>query len=515
VAEEASLGARYRERAQADPVWWINTFLGLDLWPKQVEIAEAIRDYPKVAVRSCHASGKTFEAAALALWFAYSFPESMTITTAPGYRQVRENMWGEIAKAYRGAKIPLTGHFTPKSCRLELGPRWGAVGFATDQTERLSGYHRDSMLVIVDEASGIDEILFQGIEGLRSAGSKIRLVLLSQMTRTSGTFFNAFHRDRDQWKCFTIGADDTPNFSPDQVAGWKEQGSPVEGYNWSHPYLINPAWASDMKKTWGPDSDLYRVRVLGVEPKGEASAVIPLYMAEAALERIVPMPTDKQIWMGLDVARQGDDFCYIFIRRGPVVLYGEQFSPASTNPTEETIGWALEIATRFGVTDINCDDIGVGAGVFDGLAAIAPMRGGIHVHPINAGSKPRDTEHFLNRRAEDYMGLRQRFETGEITLTNIAHDPAGPAQIDRLLPELTGLQWKPITPSGKLVLEAKEEYKKRLARSPDAADALMFAFAMPDDQLNIYTMFDNEPEGFGADLAPEPEVDSFLRMDPD
>src|SRR5258708_11012058 len=135
----------------------------------------------------------------------------------------------------------------------------------------------------------------------------------------------------------------------------------------------------------------------------------------------------------------------MYIRRGLVVMYCERLRTTGLNPTDETAGWALDIASRFGVTDINVDDIGVGAGVFDLMNSIGPTRG-VRVHPVNFGSAARDNEHFANRRAEDYMGLRQRFESGEISLGHIAEDSAGPGEIDTLLPELTGLRWKPHTP---------------------------------------------------------------------
>jgi hypothetical protein len=109
-----------------------------------------------------------------------------------------------------------------------------------------------------------------------------------------------------------------------------------------------------------------------------------------------------------------------------------------------------------------------------------------------------------------------RFESKEISLVNIAEDLAGPKQIDRLLPELSGLKKNPVSPAGKLSLERKEEFKKRLGRSPDAADALCLAFATPYDEIAIITMNDDDPKNFGDGyLALPPEPDPFFDMTSD
>jgi hypothetical protein len=70
----------------ADPVGWMRDALGADPWEKQVEIAEAVRDHRRTAVKSCHASGKSYLAARIVLWFLHAFPHGIAITTAPTQR---------------------------------------------------------------------------------------------------------------------------------------------------------------------------------------------------------------------------------------------------------------------------------------------------------------------------------------------------------------------------------------------------------------------------------------------
>ena len=71
------------DRAQRDPVWWVEEVLGDRLWQRQRDIIESVRDNPETAVKSCHGAGKSFSAARVALWFLMTHRPSIVITTAP------------------------------------------------------------------------------------------------------------------------------------------------------------------------------------------------------------------------------------------------------------------------------------------------------------------------------------------------------------------------------------------------------------------------------------------------
>ena len=72
----------------ADPVGFASNSLGARPWSKQAEILEAVRDFSRVAVRSCNGSGKTYLAAHVVLWWLMCHHDAMVITKAPTEHQV-------------------------------------------------------------------------------------------------------------------------------------------------------------------------------------------------------------------------------------------------------------------------------------------------------------------------------------------------------------------------------------------------------------------------------------------
>ena len=53
---------KFQEKILNDPIFFVENVLGNPLWEKQREILEAVRDNSEVAIRSCHASGKSYVA---------------------------------------------------------------------------------------------------------------------------------------------------------------------------------------------------------------------------------------------------------------------------------------------------------------------------------------------------------------------------------------------------------------------------------------------------------------------
>ena len=404
---------------------------------------EAVRDHGRVAVRSCNGSGKTYVAAHVVLWWLMCFPDAMVITTAPTEHQVRDVLWREIRRAYRGHEDLIDGKLLRTS--LELGDKHYAQGLSTDQPERFQGFHEGHILFVVDEASGVREGIFEAIEGsMTSAGAKT--LLLGNPSALSGTFYEVFHRRRELWHTIHISGFDTPNL---------REGCVVM------PALVTPKWVEEAKINWGEDSPMYQVRVLGEFPSEAEDTLIPLRLIERAAEaeEAAPPVSDEPVEIGVDVARFGADRTVICVRRGDRVIEMAAFVRQDTMETAGRVKRAIE---EHRPDIVRVDEIGLGAGVLDRLRE----QGCSMVKGVNVAARSSRPEHFANLRAELYDGLRERFQQGRV---RIPGDPD-------LIGELAAVRYS-FTSSGQVKIEGKEELRARGLRSPDKADALMLAFA--------------------------------------
>ena len=128
--------------------------MGVELWEREIEILRSIKQHRRTAIKACHASGKTFTLTVATLWWVARYSNGIVLTTSPTQRQVKTQLWSEIHRLVARARIA----YPPlNSIRLELrGEDNFAFGFSINQTENFQGYHSKHVLIIVDEAPGIE-----------------------------------------------------------------------------------------------------------------------------------------------------------------------------------------------------------------------------------------------------------------------------------------------------------------------------------------------------------------------
>ena len=433
----ALLAQRQRSDYAEDPVGFVKNVLDFHPWSKQREMMEAVRDHPRVTVRSCHGVGKTATAARIALWFLASHPDSRVITTAPTWAQVEQLLWREIRSAVGAAHARGKAAMFPpaNTTKLEMAERWFAIGLSTNEPERFQGHHADHLLLVVDEASGVDERIFQAAEGFLTAeGAKV--LLIGNPTRVGGQFHRSFTTERARWHQITVNVFDSPNYTGENVPAEVARAMPAA------------SWAEETQKAWGEQSPMYQVRVLGNFPDTGEDTVIPLGVVEAAQQRKLPAEGDEVI--GCDVARFGDDETVIAQRVGPVVRIVEKFHGKPTTHTAARVAyWAGESAK------IVIDDSGVGGGVTDQLRAE-----GRAVTAFNGGAAAHRPTRFPNRRSEAWFEAAAQLEDLDLD------------EDEQLAADLTAPKYS-FDLKLRQVVEKKEETKKRLGRSPDRADAVL------------------------------------------
>jgi len=464
-------------RMQVDPVFVVRTLFGSEIWRDQERILESVRDNPRTAWRSCHGIGKSFICARLVLWWLYSFPYSIVLTTAPTARQVEDILWKEIRSCHAQSKIPLGGHLTPSATQLALdGKNWVAIGLSTNDPNRFQGYHSEHLLVVVDEASGVDEEIFEAIQGVLTS-AHCRLVLIGNPTDIGGQFYRAFRTEG--WNTGRTAAWDTPNFTKfgitrDDIVsgGWRDKVPKKRGaddYDFPFPYLITPQWASDMLPEWGSlEHPAWSARVEGDFPEQGEYNVIPLSWVERANDRWPKTLDEGSIVLGVDVARGGMDKSAIAARQGNKILWVKTYSGLDT---QQLAGEVMSEYRACGASCANIDSIGLGAGVADELK----HHRDINYAEVNvAGSsdkKDKDgNRKYQNLRSELWWRLREALDPkGDELLALPVHND--------LLADLAAPKYD--FAKGWVQVERKEDTKKRLGRSPDAGDAVMLTFAVP------------------------------------
>jgi hypothetical protein len=205
--------------------------------------------------------------------------------------------------------------------------------------------------------------------------------------------------------------------------------------------------------------------------EGDAWQLIPTAWVEAAQarwrERIKPATPLSAI--GVDVARGGKDRTILSPR------YDNYFAsqicyPGTATPDGPAVVQYALLARGTSQAVVNVDVIGVGTSVYDGLKAFI----GNAVIPLN-GSEASDARDktgqlgFINQRAEWYWSLREALDptTGQDLAIPDDRELAADLCSVRFKMAVRGIQ-----------IESKDDIIKRIGRSPDKGDSLVYANAI-------------------------------------
>ena len=423
-----------------DPVAMVTDVFGVtpDAW--QVEALEAYgRGERRISIRSAHGVGKT----AVVSWMAAHhiltrFPQKCAVT-APSSPQLWDAFWAELLHWLRMLPDGLLNLLVMKTDKVELAtaPESSFITARTsrqDQPEALQGIHSDYVLLIVDEASGVPERIFEAAAGSMS-GENATTILIGNPIRTTGLFHLSHTRLKSDWVTFHVSAFDSPR--------------------------VSQKFIDEMARRYGEHSNVYRCRVLGEFPLTDSDTVIPFELVEEAQTRdVLPNPEAPIIW-GIDVARFGGDRSALCKRKQNIVL-----EPIKIWRDLDLMQLTGAIKTEYDESknrpeELLIDVIGIGAGVVDRLRELGlPARG------VNVSESPAMKDRYRNLRAELWFLCKEWFSKRDCRI---------PADAT-LTTELTAPKYF-FTSSGKLQVESKEEAKKRGLPSPDAADAMVLTFA--------------------------------------
>ncbi len=198
--------------------------------------------------------------------------------------------------------------------------------------------------------------------------------------------------------------------------------------------------------------------------------LIPTDWLEQAIARFESRNTTLSLsCIGVDVARGGNDKTVVTLRYGNW-LAPQQSYPGSQTRTGDACAQIILSLRGLSRCPVNIDVIGVGSSAFDALRrTIGDAARAMNSAQASDAHDKSGQLSFVNKRAQWWWNLRE------------ALDPAGGDNLalppDReLLADLAAPRWR-LTVRG-VQVEAKETIIRRIGRSPDKGDSLVYAHAI-------------------------------------
>lgn len=482
--------ARYRD----DPEGFARDVLRTStLWEAQLQHLRAVAEHRRVVAYGANGTGKTFDDAIIALWWVFC-RDGLVVATAAREGQLREQFMRDVKLLFHQA-VDLPGELYSLAVRRPDNPLSGILCVAAGETSRIRGQHAPRMLVLLQEAQGLEEWVWQAAE-MMAVGDDDRITATGNCDLGPvGPFYKAARSPH--WKAVRFDATQHPNILEGRTV---IPGGPTQ-------FSLDQRAAD-----YGVDSPFYVSSVLGEFPTDAVEGLVKVSWLEEAFRLFeTGRLTDKmavcRLVLGVDVARSGKDRSVVAAAQGPVVRAFHWWQGADL---EVSAGRVIEVCRQYGIQPayapayavevalirsgfgdlvdappgdplrytrhahgarLRIDTVGLGAGLHDRLAHQRYPTESFNSSGKPTGFNPESAlkaeQQFHNRRAQAFWQLRQALEQGRLALP--------PEHRDDLVRELTAITWT-LTGTGKKLIEAKADIKKKLGgKSPDFADALAMA----------------------------------------
>jgi hypothetical protein len=426
----------------------------------------------RMAESSGHGTGKTVLGAWLTCWILSTRPQSIGTVTAGTKTQLKTRTWAAIRHWLRTS---VTAHWfeigaeqiyrrgeqdtwkvTAQTCKAE-----NAQAFAGQHARKSTSWY------LFDEASRVPNEVWTVAYGGLTDGESM-MFAWGQPERNEGEFHAVtFGKLRDRWVQHAVDSRKSRFTNKELIGEWI--------------------------KDYGIDSDMVRVRVLGLPPLAAAGQFIASDAVTGAQRRQPQSLIDDPLVVGVDISRGGAANTVFRFRRGldaasvvPVRLTGQE---SRDSMRVASIAAQILNTTYNGIRPtMMFVDSGFGGPIVDRLHQL----GHRNVVEVSFGGAAPDTRHFANMRTYMWSQMRDWLPRGSI-------DGA-----ERLETDLMG-PWYHHNKSDQLQLESKEDMQKRGLDSPDDGDALALTFAQhvapltPEDDQEQQ---DGYPGGYWGDGTP-------------
>lgn len=434
------------------PEYFAQLWLGKSIYPWQFNCMKAIGPRgSRVALKAANGSGKTSVVASdVILWHMMRFPGSQTVCTAGVYRQVVDVLMPVLRNKTTGLGGEDFGwHVTENKISFK-NPGPGLehleasllVGFSATDPEKAEGWHTrgkdENLLYVIDEAKGVDNRIFEAMERCQPT----RVLVMSSPGGTSGAFFDIFNKPDPRYQLFTVTAYDCPH--------------------------ITKEWIAEQIAIYGEKSALIQSMIFAQFGVDDGQVMV---LPNTVLQSNINSPPQKEgskLYAGCDFAAGGDENV-ICIREGNDV---KRLVTWREKDTTAAIGRFITEFTRAGLKpdDIWADGGGIGIPFCDAL-----RDAGWPVHRVNNGEAAHNPMLYANRGTEMWTAYARLVETGRVRV------PA-----DEVLHRQLTTRMLTYNSKGKLMVEPKDDMKKRGLGSPDRADAVILAFTGMGQSIESY-----------------------------
>lgn len=507
-----------------DPVAWARDVLGVHLWSRQAQIAMSVANDHDVVVKASHAAGKSLLAALLICWWIdtrWQLPGGcFVVSTAPSTKQINAVVWKEVRTLFQTSKKRYAEYLRRSRAGLDLGEyQWAdheLPGYITSQAhwrlesgielgygtkppdakeDTMSGVH-GRVLAIGDEAVGLSAALIEDLGNITSSEDD-RLFLICNPTNPLSHVAKMFKSTTEylSWKKYTISAYESPNFTGEETQIPDDLLKHIVGPDYVQKKLDEWGQIYEDEKTGRTlsHSPKFISRVLGEFAWDQGFTLISSEDMAVGLDTDIGPSGESRPVMGVDVSRSKDgDMNALYVNHDGKLRLWDSWNERNAMKTVQMIH---EAALATGVSEVRIDASGLGGPIADQVAFLAEDFDYAVIEMIGGYASP-DRARYFNARAYWYASFAEKLRDGELDI-----DP----EDEQLQEELLGIEIKKRTQGvDNLLIESKEDMRKRGIGSPDYADAAIYAVAdisgLYGFQLGDQVAYD--PEDFFEETMP-------------
>lgn len=498
-----------------NPVHWVQVLFGVELWRGeegacgQADMLEALFDHQNVCIGSGHGTGKTYLIRVAPPIWMLSHCETMdcyVVVTGASWNSVERMIFPGIRRQMKNARLPIGP--LPMATSMRWAERWQTVGISPDNAEAAQGWHSgDDTLVVIDEGSKLEQYVMDAYLSILTGGDHIGI--FGNPIRSEGPVAEILSESKETrgiWHIGFVASYDTPNVK-------HPERKPIKG-------LATTQAIEKWKQKWPEGTPEYDARIRGRVPDQGDKVFIARSLLKAACARpVIPWQQDANLVLGIDVARslvgdhtvftlRGDHSLHLMEKRRGMSKdevinrlyeirrdFAPGWVPTASDEAERLrlesvlqerrdaewkhqyqevmnrLHFALNKSRKgaISVDSVFIDGTGLGSGYADDMDRL----GYPPTARFIAAGAAADAQHMENRRAEGYDTMKKALQTLAI-----------PFQYSDDYAEICTLKYDYSLTKGRLVIESKDDYKKRYGKSPDVADSLAISYSrLPGEKV--------------------------------